>query len=313
MKARETIMNKRIFTAALTGAIHTPSMSPYLPITPQQLIEEAVRVYDAGGAVAHVHVRDPKTGLPNADQSTFREIAEEVKRRCDIILCFTTGGKLGESVENRVRVASSLKPELTSLNAGSLNFALFHIADRVSEWKYEWEKPYLEGTEDFIFPNTFKTMRQYLDIIYANGAKPEFEIYDAGMINNVAFLIEKGIVKRPVYLQFVMGILGGIPATLENLVFLVDAARKQIGEFQFSVCAAGRYQIPMCTGSLILGGHARVGLEDSLYVSKGVLAKSSAEQVAKIVRIAKELGIDAATPDEARQILGLKGSSRVGF
>jgi len=306
-------MNKRIFTAALTGAIHTPSMSPYLPVTPQQLIEEAVRVHEAGGAVAHIHVRDPKTGLPNADQAIYREIAEKVRRRCNIILCFTTGGKLGEPVENRVRVASNLKPELTSLNAGSLNFALFHIAGQVSEWKYDWEKPYLEGTEDFIFPNTFRTMRQYLEIIYANGAKPEFEIYDAGMINNLAFLLQKGIAKKPVYLQFVMGILGGIPATLENLVFLVDTARKQIGEFKFSVCAAGRHQIPMCTGSLILGGHARVGLEDSLYLSKGVLAKSSADQVAKIIRIAGELGIEPATPDEARQILGLKGLDHVNF
>ena len=306
-------MNKRIVTAALTGAIHTPSMSPYLPVTPEQLIEEAVRVSEAGGAVAHVHVRDPQTGLPNADQSIYRQIAEAVKRRCDIILCFTTGGKLGEPVENRVRVASNLKPELTSLNAGSLNFALFHIAGQVQEWKHEWEKPYLEGTEDFIFPNTFKTMRQYLEIIYANGAKPEFEIYDTGMINNLAFLLQKGIAQRPVYLQFVLGILGGIPATLENLVFLVDTARKQIGEFQFSVCAAGRHQIPMCTGSLILGGHARVGLEDSLYLSKGVLAKSSAEQVAKIVNIARELGLEPATPDEARAILGLKGIEHVNF
>jgi uncharacterized protein (DUF849 family) len=306
-------MTKRIFTAALTGAIHTPSMSPHLPITPQQLIEEAVRAHAAGAAVAHVHVRDPQTGLPNADQAVYREIAAEVRRRCDVILCFTTGGKLGEPVENRVRVASNLKPELTSLNAGSLNFALFHITGGVSEWKHEWEKPYLEGTEDFIFPNTFRTMRQYLEIIYANGAKPEFEIYDAGMINNLAFLLQRGIARKPVYLQFVMGILGGIPATLENLVFLVDTARKQIGDFQFSVCAAGRHQIPMCTGSLILGGHARVGLEDSLYLEKGVLAKSSAEQVAKIVRIARELGVEPATPAEARSILGLKGLEQVNF
>lgn len=306
-------MNKRIMTAALTGAIHTPSMSPHLPITPKQMIEEAVRVHEAGAAIAHIHVRDPETGLPNADQDIFQEIAEEVKKRCDIILCFTTGGKLGESVEKRVRVASNLKPELTSLNAGSLNFALFHITENVSEWKYDWEKPYLEGTEDFIFPNTFKTMRQYLDVIYANGAKPEFEIYDVGMINNLAFLLKKGVAKRPVYLQFVMGILGGIPATLENLVFLFETAQRQIGEFQFSVCAAGRHQIPMCTGSLILGGHARVGLEDSLYVEKGVLAKSSADQVDKIVRIGHELGITPASPDEAREILGLKGLDQVNF
>lgn len=306
-------MSKRIITAALTGAIHTPSMSPYLPVTPEQLIEEAVRVYEAGAAVAHLHVRDPETGMPNADQAIFRKIAEEVKRRCDVILCFTTGGKLGESVENRVRVASNLRPELTSLNAGSLNFALFHITGNVRDWKYDWEKPYLEGTEDFIFPNTFKTMRQYLEIMYANGAKPEFEIYDVGMINNLAFLIQKGIAKPPVYLQFVMGILGGIPATLENLVFLVNTAKSQIENFEFSVCAAGRHQIPMCTGSLLLGGHARVGLEDSLYVEKGVLAKSSADQVKKIVKIADELGIQPASPREARQILGLKGMDQLGF
>ncbi len=306
-------MSKRIITAALTGAIHTPSMSPYLPVTPEQLIEEAVRVHEAGAAVAHLHVRDPQTGQPNADQAIYRKIAEEVKRRCDIVLCFTTGGKLGETAENRVRVASNLRPELTSLNAGSLNFGLFHITENVREWKYDWEKPYLEGTEDFIFPNTFKTMRQYLEIIYANGAKPEFEIYDVGMVNNLAFLIQKGIAKQPVYLQFVMGILGGIPATLENLVFLVNTARTQIKDFEFSVCAAGRQQIPMCTGSLILGGHARVGLEDSLYIEKGVLAKSSAEQVRKIVKIARELGIQPASPQEARQILGLKGMDRLGF
>ena len=306
-------MNKRIITAALTGAVHTPSMSPYLPITPKQLADEAVRVHEAGAAVAHVHVRDPETGIPNADQAIYREIAEDVKRRCDIILCFTTGGRLGEPIENRARVASTLKPELTSLNAGSLNFALFHVTGNISQWKYDWEKPYLDGTEDLIFPNTFKTMRQFLEIIYANGARPEFEIYDVGMINNLAFLLKEGIAKRPVYLQFVLGILGGIPATLENLIFLVNTARSQIGDFQFSVCAAGRHQIPMCTGSLILGGHARVGLEDSLYVSKGVLAQSSAEQVTKISAIAREMGIELASPDEARGILGLKGLDQVNF
>ena len=306
-------MSKRIITAALTGSIHTPSMSPYLPITPEQIISEAVAVHKAGAAVAHVHVRDPETGLPNADQDIFREIAIEVKKQCDIILCFTTGGKLGEPVENRVRVASSLKPELTTLNAGSLNFALFHIVDGIKEWKYDWEKAYLEGTDDFIFPNTFKTMRQYVEIIYANGAKPEFEIYDTGMINNLAFLINKGVVKKPVYLQFVLGILGGIPATVENLVFLLDTAKKQINNFEFSVCAAGKTQFPLCTTSLLLGGHARVGLEDNLYLEKDVLAKSSAEQVEKIIRIAKEFGIEPATPAEARKILNLKGIEKVNY
>ena len=306
-------MDKRIFTAALTGAIHTPSMSPHLPVTPEQLVEEAVRAREAGAAVAHIHVREPQTGVPNADQDIYREIAEQVKKRCDVILCFTTGGKLGEPVENRVRVASNLKPEMASLNAGSLNFALFHIKDQVKEYKFPWEKPYLEMTEDFIFPNTFKTMRQYLEIIYANGVRPEFEVYDVGMLNNIAFLLRNGTIRKPVYLQFVMGILGGIPATFQNLIFLLDTANRQIGDFQFSVCAAGRHQIPLCTGSLLMGGHARVGLEDSLYIEKGVLARSSAEQVGKIIRIARELGIQAATPDEARGILGLKGLGEVNF
>ncbi len=304
---------KRIFTAALTGAIHTPSMSPYLPVTPDDLVKEAVAVYQAGGAVAHIHVRDPQTGKPNADQDIYRDIAARVKRQCDIILAFTTGGKLGEPVENRVRVASNLAPEMTSLNAGSLNFALFHIVDKVKEWKYDWEKPYLEATEDFIFPNTFKTMRQYLEIIYANGAKPEFEIYDVGMINNVAFLLERGYIQKPLYIQFVLGILGGIPATVDHLVHLVQTARQSLGNFEFSVCAAGRHQIPLCTVSLVMGGHARVGLEDNLYIEKGVLAKSNAEQVAKMIRIGRELGIEPATPNEARRILGLKGIDQVNY
>ena len=306
-------MRKAIITAALTGSIHTPSMSPYLPITANQLINEILAVHDAGGAVAHLHVRDPKTGLPNADQDTYKEIAATVKKHCDIILCTTTGGRLGEPVEKRVSVATTLRPELASLNAGSLNFALFHIADKVKEYKYSWEKPYLEATDDFIFPNTFKTMRQFLKIFATTGTKPEFEIYDMGMINNLAFLIKSGIVKPPVYLQFVMGILGGIPATPENLVYLVDTARRQIGDFRFSVCAAGNMQFPLCTQSLIMGGNARVGLEDNLYLDKGVLAKSNAEQVKKIVRIAGELGVSPATPAEARKILGLKGLDQVAY
>jgi len=306
-------MKKVIVTAAITGSIHTPSMSPYLPLTPEQIAEEAVKVYEAGGAVAHVHVRDPKTGIPNADQDAYREIAVEVKKRCDLILCFTTGGRLGEPVEKRLKVVSSLKPELSSLNAGSLNFALFHVVDKIKDWKFPWEKEYLEGTEDFIFPNTFKTMRQYLSVIGENGTKPEFEIYDVGMINNVAFLIEAGYAKKPVYLQFVLGILGGIAATPQNLTFLVESAKSAIGDFEFSVCAAGRMQFLLCTQSLILGGHARVGLEDNLYLDKGVMAKSNAEQVAKIIRIARELGLEPATPNEARKILHLKGLEKVNF
>jgi uncharacterized protein (DUF849 family) len=307
------MMEKLIVTAAVTGAIHTPSMSSYLPLTPEQIIDDCVASHAAGAAVAHIHVRNPLDGRPTADQEVFRHIATEVKKRCDIVLCCTTGGGLGESVAKRGAVVSSLKPELGSLNAGSLNFALFHVASKVPKWNFEWEKMYLEGTEDFIFPNTFRTMREFLGLMSENNTKPEFEIYDVGMINNLAYLIDSGMAKRPVYLQFVMGILGGIPATVENFVFLHDTARKQIGDFQFSVCAAGKDQMRMCTTSILMGGNARVGLEDSLYVEKGVLAKSSAEQVAKIIRIGKELGVEPATPTEARTILGLKGLDQVNF
>jgi uncharacterized protein (DUF849 family) len=288
-------------------------MSPHLPVTARQLIDEILAVHKAGGAVAHLHVRDQETGIPNADQDIYREIATEIKKHCDIVLCTTTGGKLGEPVEKRVAVASTLQPELASLNAGSLNFALFHIVDKIKEWKFDWEKQYLESTDDFIFPNTFKTMRQFLEIFEKTGTKPEFEIYDTGMINNLAFLIQKGIVKKPVYLQFVMGILGGIPATPQNLVHLYETACRQIGEFEFSVCAAGKNQFYMGTQSFLLGGHARVGLEDNLYIGKGQLAQSNAEQVTKMVRIAHELDCEPATPAEAREILGLKGLDKVDF
>ena len=304
-------MRKAIITAALTGSIHTPSMSPYLPITARQLIDEILAVHAAGGAIAHLHVRDQETGIPNADQEVYWEVISEVKKRCDIVINTTTGVRLGEPVEKRVRVVSTIRPELASLNAGSLNFALFQVVDKIKEWKFDWEKPYLDNTDDFIFPNTFRTMRQYLDAFEASGTKPEFEIYDSGMINNLAFLINRGVVKRPVYLQFVLGILGGMPAAPENLVFMLDMARRLIGDFQFSVCAAGQFQFPLCAQSLIMGGNARVGLEDNLYLEKGRLAKSNAEQVAKIIRIARELGIEPATPSEAREMLGLKGMDKL--
>ncbi|MBU8848528.1 MAG: 3-keto-5-aminohexanoate cleavage protein [Desulfobacterales bacterium] len=311
MNSEET--KKIIFTAASTGAIHTPTMSPYLPITPNQIIDDILSVNEAGGAVAHVHVRDQKTGSPNADQEMFLEIVSEVKKHCDIIICTTTGGRLGDTVENRGKVVSSLKPELASLNAGSLNFGIFHIVEKYKEWKFDWEKDYLQKTEDFIFPNTFYTIRKFLETFYACGTKPEFEIYDVGMINNLAYLIENGFVKPPVYLQFVLGILGGIPATPENLLHLINTAKKDLGDFQWSVCAAGRKQIPIVTHGLLMGGNVRVGLEDNLYLEKGVLAKNSGEQVKKIIRIAREFGIEPATPQEARAILGLKGLDKVGY
>lgn len=305
--------NKAIFTAAVTGAIHTPTMSPHLPVTARQIIDDIMSVHQAGGAAAHVHVRDEKTGMPNADQGTYRRVLSEVKKRCDIVICTTTGGRLGEPVEKRVEVVAALEPELASLNAGSLNFGLFHVADNYQDWRHDWEEQYLRGTEDYIFPNTFYTMRKFVETMRRHDVKPEFEIYDVGMINNLAQLIRDGHVRTPVYLQFVLGILGGIPASVENLSYLLGTAQRQIGDFEWSVCAAGRFQMPMAAHALLMGGHARVGLEDNLYLEKGVLAKNSGEQVAKLIRIAREFGIEPATPNEAREILGLKGLDKVNY
>ena len=304
---------KAVITAAITGSIHTPTMSEYLPITPQQIADEAVRAHEAGAAVCHVHARNPETGMPVPDVNLMKEIITNIKSRCNIVVCITTGGGLGMTVEQRLAPVTLYKPELASFNAGSINFALFHVIPRFKEYKYPWEKQYLGMTEDFIFANTFKSMKEYCAIFAENGTKPEFEIYDSGMVNNVAFMIEAGYVKKPVYIQFVMGVLGGITPSSENLLFLVDYAKKQIGDFEFSVCVAGRAQFPICTQSLLIGGNCRVGLEDNLYLDRGKMAKSNAEQVAKIVRIARELGIDPATPDEARQILGLKGIDKVNY
>jgi uncharacterized protein (DUF849 family) len=251
--------------------------------------------------------------MPVPDVNIMKEIITEIKSRCNIVICITTGGGLGMTTEQRVAPVTLYKPELASFNAGSINFALFPVIPRYKEWKFEWEKQYLGMTEDFIFANTFKSMKEYCAKFNETGTKPEFEIYDAGMVNNVAFMIQAGYIKAPVYIQFVMGVLGGITPSSENLLFLVDYANKMIGDFEFSVCVAGRAQFPICTQSLLIGGNVRVGLEDNLYLDKGRMAKSNAEQVAKIARIARELGIEPATPDEARKILHLKGINKVNF
>lgn len=302
-----------VITAAITGAIHTPTMSEYLPITPQHIADEAVRAWEAGASVCHIHARDPQTGRPVADVSIMKEIITRIKSRCDVVICITTGGGLGMTIEQRVAPVELYRPELASFNAGSMNFSLFPMASKFEQWQFEWEKQYLDFTEDLIFANTFKSMRQYCAKFKEAGTKPEFEIYDAGMVNNVATLIKMGLVQKPVYIQFVMGVLGGITASCENLLFLVDYARRLIADFEFSVCVAGRAQFPLCTQSLLLGGNVRVGLEDNLYLEKGRMARSNAEQVEKIARMAKELGIEAATPSEARKILGLKGIELVNF
>jgi uncharacterized protein (DUF849 family) len=307
-------MNKYIVTAALTGAIHTPTMSPHLPITPDELAEEARRASDAGAAVVHVHARDPETGQPSADSTLFGEILSKIKNNCPAVVCTTTGGGFGMTVEQRVSVVMVYSPELASLNAGSLNFALHPILEKIKEFKYDWEPQYLGMSEDFIFPNTFKTLHEFGQFFAAEDTKPEFEIYDAGMLNNLAFLLQTGNVKKPVYLQFVLGILGGMQATVNNLVFLVNSAREIIGDdFVWSVCAAGRHQFTMCNLALLMGGNTRVGLEDNLYLEKGAMATSSGQQVEKLVRIGKEHGLEPATPQEAREMLNLKGIEKIRF
>ena len=306
-------MAKAIITAAITGSIHTPSMSPHLPVTPKEIADEAVRAYEAGAAVVHVHGRNPETGQPTSDVAIMKEIISDIKSRCDVVICITTGAGLGMTVEERLKPIPLFKPELASCNFGSINFNISRGLEVVDNFKYDWEPKYLEMTKDFIFPNTFKSLEQYVKTFAENGTKPEFEIYDTGMIYNLAHMIQQGHVKKPVYLQFVLGILGSIMPSAHNLVCLYNMAKEAIGDFAWSVCAAGRFQMPMCTLSLIMGGNARVGMEDSLYISKGVMAKSNAEQVEKIVRIAHELSLETATPDEARKILGLKGSDKVNF
>lgn len=306
-------MEKRIITAAITGAIHTPAMSPYLPITANQIADEAVRAYEAGAAVAHIHARNPETGQPSSSIDFFKEVASKIRGRCNMVVCITTGGSLTMPIQERLKVIPMLRPELASLNCGSMNFALHPILEKHKEFKFEWEKAYLSGTEDLIFPNTFKSLREFAKAFVEYRVQPELEIYDVGMINNAAFMFQRGQLKKPVYMQFVMGILGGIPATADNLVFLRNSAKAAFGDITWSVCAAGRFQFEMCSLSLLLGGHARVGLEDNLYLEKGVHAKSNADQVAKIVRIAREFGIEPASPDEAREILHLKGLDGVAY
>jgi len=305
-------LSKTIITAAITGAIHTPGMSPYLPISPEEIVEDAVRACEAGAAIVHIHARDPKDGRPSADVELMKGIVSEIKERSDVIICITTGGSIGMPLEDRIASIPALKPELASCNAGSINFVIEPAARKLKP-VYEWELPYLNGTKDLIFSNTFLSFERYINEMYNVGAMPEFEVYDVGMINNLAYFLNEGILRKPIYIQFVMGILGGIPASVENLVCMLKTAREQLGDFNWSVAAAGRNQFIMTTAALTLGGNVRVGLEDNLYLAPKVLAKSSAEQVMKIRGIAEALFKEIATPDEAREILGLKGKSEVAF
>jgi uncharacterized protein (DUF849 family) len=308
-------MTKLVVTAAITGGIHVPSMSPYFPYTPEMIADQAVGAAKAGAAVVHIHARERETGRPSNDVKLFQEICSSVHARCDAAICVTTGGPLGTTPEERVRPIGILRPELASLNTGSMNFAIYPMAARVKDPKFDWELPYILASEDLIFPNTFRSMKTFVKGMYEAGTKPELEVYDAGMIANIRHLVDLGVLKTPIYMQFVLGILGGMMATAENLVFLVESARRALGEgnFVWSCCAAGKAQMPMTCVAMTMGGNVRVGLEDNLYMGPGRLAKSSAEQVEAIIRIARELSLEIATPDEARQILGLKGRANVGW
>ncbi|RJR34779.1 MAG: 3-keto-5-aminohexanoate cleavage protein [Desulfobacteraceae bacterium] len=307
-------MGKVIITAALTGAIHTPSMSQYLPFKPKDLIEDAVRCHNAGAAVVHVHARNPEDGSPSSSGEIFREVLSGIKARSKVVITPTTGGSPTMTPHERLAVVSALRPEMATFNAGSLNFALYPVLQKYQEFQFPWEKAYLEATEAFIFSNTFQSLHIYSKTMKETNTRPEIEIYDVGQVNNVAQLVSEGYLQKPVYLQFVMGILGGIPATSENLLYLIRESRRLLGDqFLWSVCAAGRFQFNMGVVNVIEGGFWRVGLEDNLYLEKGVLARSSAEQVEKAIRIIRELGYEPATEDEAREILQLKGIDNVNY
>lgn len=300
--------NKVILTAAVTGAVHIPSMSPYLPVTPDRIIEEAVAANRAGAAVVHLHARDPKDGRPSSDTALMKYITDGVRAQCGVVVGITTGGAIGMGIQERLASVPVCRAELASCNAGSVNFCFSGIADKISQPLYDWELPFVKNTYTVPFANTFKDIEDYIRVMADHGTKPEFEVYEVGMISNIAYFMKKGLLKAPVYLQFVTGVMGGIPATVDNLLFWVNTARQVLGEgnFVWSCAAAGRNQFDIAATAIVLGGNVRVGLEDNLYISKGQLAQSNAEPVAKMARIAHELGREVATPEEARQMLGLK-------
>jgi len=307
-------MAKVIITCAVTGSIHTPSMSPYLPVTPDQIVADAVAAVEAGAAVVHLHARDPESGKPSPSPDLFREFLPRIKQRTDAILNITTGGGLGMTLDERLSAALWAKPELASMNMGSMNFNIAGAGAKVTEWQHDWEKPFLDGTADLIMSNTFNQIERGLKLLGDNGTRFEFECYDIGHLYTLAHFADRGLARPPFFVQGVFGILGGIAAKPAHLVHMKETADRLFGDdYRFSALAAGRHQLPMITLSAILGGNVRVGLEDSLYAGPGTLAKSSAEQVAKIRTIIETLGLELATPAEARAMLGTKGGDAVNF
>jgi len=308
-------MKKVIITCAVTGAIHTPSMSPYLPLTPAHIAEQAIEAAEAGAAILHLHARDPANGRPSADPAIFMQFLPEIKRRTDAIVNITSGGSTAMSLEERLAPPLMAKPEMASLNMGSMNFSIHPAAQKITEWIYDWEKPYIEGTEDTIFRNTFKDIGQILKLLGEDcGTKFEFECYDVGHLYNLAYFVDAGLVKPPFFIQTIFGILGGIGADPANVTFMRETANRLFGNnYHWSVLGAGRHQMPVLTQGAIMGANVRVGLEDSLYLGRGEMAKTNASQVVKIRRILEELGLEIATPQDAREMLGLKGADEVAF
>lgn len=305
--------DKVIITCAITGSVHTPSMSPYLPVTADEIAHQSIEAAEAGAAILHLHARSPVDGRPSQDPAAFMEFLPRIKQACNAVLNITTGGGLGMSLEERMAPARQVRAEVASLNMGSMNFGVWELAGKRTEWQHEWEAPYLAQTEDLIYPNTFKMIDRIItDLGDANGTRFEFECYDVGHLYNLAYFVEKGRVKPPFLVQCILGIRGGIGADLENLQHMVRIADKLFGDQYYLSCiATGKAQMPFLTQSALLGGNVRVGLEDSLYIGRGELARSNAQQVAKVRRIVEELGLIVATADEARQMLDLKGGDTV--
>lgn len=298
-----------IITCAVTGSIHTPTMSPHLPITPAQIADQAVEAAQAGAAILHLHARDPETGMPSADPALFADIVARIRSRSDAVLNLSTGGSSRMTLDERLAAARQIQPEMCSLNMGSMNFGLFPLLERYGDWKHDWEPGFLEATRSVIFKNSFADIEAILsDLGESGGARFELECYDVGHLQTLAVYRDKGLLKAPLFLQFVLGVLGGIDAAPEQLMHMKATADRLLGtDYEFSVLAAGRHQMPLGTMGVILGGHVRVGLEDNLTIGRGKLATSNAEQVRKIRRIIEELGHRIATPDEARALLALKG------
>lgn len=308
-------MTKILITCAITGSIHTPSMSPYLPITPDEIFDHALGAAEAGAAILHLHARNPETGHPSSREEDFMAFLPRLKQASDAVLNITTGGSAMMTLDERLAAPKRAAPEMCSLNMGSLNFALYPAAQKRSSWKFDWEKPFLENTNDMVFKNTPLDIARILTEMGADGgARFEYECYDVGHLYMLKHFVDCGLVPQPLFIQFVFGVLGGIGADPENLIHMKLIADKLFGDdYMFSVLAAGRHQMPLVTMAAAMGGHVRVGLEDSLMISRGTFAKTNAEQVLKIRRIVEDLGREIASPNDARAMLGLKGSEQTAI